>query len=587
MKPSPGVPSPESPEILAALRPLLDRAGRLSWWGWMRIEVDGRGRDLLLGERTRIEPGLVVLDWRTAPLARVFLECEEEEEYEVEAGERVLEGTLVHARLVDNRFREPVCERPCEAAWRWTLPTWEPAPEVVLDPHQARVVQTPLDRSLLVLGHAGHGKTTVAIHRLAAHYRPGLRVLVLAPTEGLARVCRLHLDRLGLTEVASLSVDAWVQDLAEARWGEVRLSRDTPAAAIRLKRHRAVQAVLPELLRRRGGRRANRQDLLHLWGDGDLLELLMDASGHALSRGMVQAVLAHTIVQFGRRAEEEWAHVIPERLAAVDALPLDEGTPFQDAGTLDVEDLPVLLELDRLRGGRPLPVWDHIVVDEAQELAPLELALVGRLSRSLTVAGDLHQQVDPTACFGGWELLLEDLDREMSGRVELIASHRCRPEVMAWSLDLLAGQASPHSQGALCCTALASPLHQAVVVGQRLRVLRDRAPRAEVGVICASEDHARQVMAWLEPVVGCHRGLGRGIGVVIPDEVRGLDLDDVVVPDLDPEHWPLSSRRLLHVAATRPRRGLWLCTAGAWSPLAQRMGGQRALPSGAEGRGTA
>jgi len=45
-----------------------------------------------------------------------------------------------------------------------------------------------------------------------------------------------------------------------------------------------------------------------------------------------------------------------------------------------------------------------VVLDETQEFAPLELALIGRALRpggTLIVAGDEGQQVDPTAYFPG------------------------------------------------------------------------------------------------------------------------------------------------------------------------------------------
>ena len=81
---------------------------------------------------------------------------------------------------------------------------------------------------------------------------------------------------------------------------------------------------------------------------------------------------------------------------------------MNDAGTVDVEDFAALFELDRLRaelrGARAEHPrrYDALVIDEAQELAPLELKLLGRCvaaGGTLVVAGDAGQQVDATACF--------------------------------------------------------------------------------------------------------------------------------------------------------------------------------------------
>jgi superfamily I DNA/RNA helicase len=78
----------------------------------------------------------------------------------------------------------------------------------------------------------------------------------------------------------------------------------------------------------------------------------------------------------------------------------------------------VLFELDRMkaaqRGKAPLPppAYDCLLIDEAQELAPLELALIGRSlapGGSLIVAGDADQQTDPTVCFSSWEQSMAEL----------------------------------------------------------------------------------------------------------------------------------------------------------------------------------
>ncbi len=81
---------------------------------------------------------------------------------------------------------------------------------------------------------------------------------------------------------------------------------------------------------------------------------------------------------------------------------------MEDAHTFDAEDVPVLFELVR-RGALPiadkLPFYDHIVVDEAQLRAPLELAAIGDAlapGGTITLAGDHRQATDETAYFAGW-----------------------------------------------------------------------------------------------------------------------------------------------------------------------------------------
>src|SRR5262249_17497794 len=138
--------------------------------------------------------------------------------------------------------------------------------------------------------------------------------------------------------------------------------------------------------------RAGRGDLQHLFGDRALLERTFLGSP-TVTRLALDDTLEHTRVQFSLRADEEWAHLTDlERLVAVDRRALDEGTSNEDAGTVDPYDYAVLFELDRLRSARQakppshLRTYDVVFVDEAQEFAPLELALIGR---SMAVGGAL------------------------------------------------------------------------------------------------------------------------------------------------------------------------------------------------------
>ncbi len=42
------------------------------YFAHMRLEEEGRTRDLFLGKATRIDHGLRIIDWRNAPIAQLF-----------------------------------------------------------------------------------------------------------------------------------------------------------------------------------------------------------------------------------------------------------------------------------------------------------------------------------------------------------------------------------------------------------------------------------------------------------------------------------------------------------------------------------
>jgi len=85
----------------------------------------------------------------------------------------------------------------------------------MLDAEQFAAISAPPEEPLLVLGSAGSGKTTVALHRLAhiaarepARY-PLSRMGVVVPEEGLARLSRRLLQPLGVGKAQVKTLDAW------------------------------------------------------------------------------------------------------------------------------------------------------------------------------------------------------------------------------------------------------------------------------------------------------------------------------------------------------------------------------------------
>lgn len=472
----------------------------------------------------------------------------------------------------------------------------------------------PPGRPLLVLGEAGHGKTTVALHRLAHLWRTlarstgetASRVAMIVPTEGLARLVQPLLRRLGV-DVAAQTFDRWAAGQAR------RLFRDLPRReseaagplVVRLKRDPAVRAAIAELgLQpparvdddpdapvRRSRARASRGDLQHIFGDRLVLEALARASGSITPR-MIDEVLEHTRVQFSRTAEEEWSDVTDRaRLVSVDQRPMDEGTAAGDAGSLDVEDYAVLFELDRVRAerlGEPPArprLYDVVALDEAQELAPLELALIGRSlapGGSLVVAGDADQQTDPTTVFAGWGSTMRELGCDDYEIAQLDIGYRCPPAIaklarrIAGAPEQAIDETEAGPPGAEPVgLAFGGERELAAWLGHDVSELRRLDPKASIAVVCRTPSMARRLTAALGPVVPVRlvfdgRFLARGpVQVSVVDEVKGLEFDFVIVPDATDVHYPETpaARRALYVAATRARHQLVFAAAGTLSPI--------------------
>jgi hypothetical protein len=625
--------------------------------GYLAVATERGDRRYLLGPRTQVDGDVAMLDWRTAPLAEAFFRYRPGEPYDIEAGERTATGRVIarwviahhgEALIDDDRVIRRDGER------RAPRPQPVPAPPIdrsalpVLDSEQQAAVDLPADTSLVLDGEAGVGKTLVALFRIASLARRAraagrrFRALVLVPTEGLRRLVRILADRLAIDQegafpprirrrsrrihpsarrVARIDdepaarsmvkleiaiVDPWLLARARSAFPGLpkRTSEDAGAQVIALKRHPAVRVALDEFVGWKPPKTddkiaRSRVRLLHLFGDQPRLERIVAAASGALPARAVAATMAHTRVQFEITTEKAFAHVDADRLVALDGRRLDAGTPMNDAHTFDAEDVPVLFELAR-RGALPaaeLPVYDHIVVDEAQLRAPMELAAIGDALAprgTVTLAGDHRQASDETAWFAGWLAARAELRRPRWAEATLAVTYRSVPAISSFARSIVersadAGAApllpdEPPAEPAVWASRCPGALAQAAALCWHLDALITRDPWREICVIARTAEHARRLHAelsrGLDPTLvldGDFR-FQPGIVVTTATAVSGLEFDAVVIPDLSPAFYPASPElaRAVYVAATRARDWLWLLTPeddpAPWSPLVSRDG---------------
>ncbi len=627
-------------------RALLERqqVGRLPelsapYFAHLRVEGPAGVRDYLLGRTsfTDVSADVRIIDWRFAPVARVFYRYAEGDAYEEYFGERLSEGTvevrrlvvIERGRLLRVQVGTLVLVRGSEGVWHraGTGPTSqlsggsgtavrpgqlgvgqgatrrEGALDVtaLLDAEQFEAVSVAADEPLLVLGSAGSGKTTVALHRLAkiafedaARY-PESRMKVIVPEEGLARLSRRLLAPLGLDRVSVETLDAWAVQTARIAFGAkaLKLWEDTPPLVSRLKRHPALRLALAARL---GVLKSSattlprlRKRLAELFTDRRFLEGVVSHSKGDLPRTAVDETVRHTMLQIATPLERELEGVDPERLVTVDGKSLESDTPDALAGTVDLEDLPLLLFL-RLQGGNLGPVGRlvHVVLDETEDFSLFELFVVGRLlgeARSCTLAGDEMQQTSTS--FPGWPAVLTELGIADASTCRLQVSYRCPGPVARLARQVLGTQAAVAAPPAGREGAPVGLHHfpdeaQAhLFIGEALRELLEREPHACVAVIASGPEHARafhQVVAeqsWARLVLNGQFSFEPGVDVTDVDNVKGLEFDYVVIPDATARDYPAhdESRRRLHIAMTRTSHQLWLVSSGVRSPLVFDAGG--------------
>lgn len=589
------------------------------YFGYLRVQTGGRVRDVLLGRRAMILGDLALVDWERSPLAEIFFTHREGDAYELDADRRTLQGEVVTRQLVAFDGDELVEIETETELWRRDGSSWRavslPAPTLVprrastttlgdpvtLDATQRAAVELDGRRSLLVLGEAGFGKTTVALYRLA-HLRRLAReagrpfaALVVVPTEALRRLSALMLARLDVEGIEVATFDDWVVPQAFAAFPDLprRISKEVAPVVSRLKRHPALRTVLPDIIagtpamkaiaRGDAERYGSREPLLHLFGDRDLMQRVVEHAAGALPGSAVATVAAHTRLQFTPTTEQSHAHYSADRLQTLDGRAIDDSTPMQNATTIDPEDCAVLFELEHLRTGtKKRARYDHVVIDEAQELAPIELAVLGRAvvpGGAVTIAGDEQQQIDEPMPFAGWPTVMRELGVGDHERTVLTESYRCPPAVESLARAIVGrpqgpGRAQP-DEAPIVWHRCASACHFASHVIEALARLRERDRRSRIALVCRHYESAQKLYAQLARASSVRLALEGdfdfrpGAIVTCVEEVRGLEFDHVIVADASSGAYPddHAARRALYVAITRTMHQLWLVTTGPWSPL--------------------
>ena len=287
--------------------PPVDRAS--PYFGHLRLRQAGRRRDVLIGQRGYVEPGggVQIVDWRNAPVSRLYYRYEEGDSFEERLGEREVEGEILARRtvtIVDSELRRVATAQGIYAR-EGSDPTWRsldlrnlrlgigaapkgpaapvsaakaqlgfesdgrrrsdrflPAIAALIDPRQFEILSRPSSGIIVVQGSAGSGKTTIGLHRIAylnfidpAHFRVE-DMLVIVYQRALAAYVSRVLPELEVPGVKVRTFAAWVDEVRRKTLPRLQCeSTDkTPPLVMRAKSHGAMLGIL-----------ADRQTQLALW----------------------------------------------------------------------------------------------------------------------------------------------------------------------------------------------------------------------------------------------------------------------------------------------------------------------------------
>ena len=289
---------------LAALRARLGGGKQLPvditspYFAHIRLREHGKTKDVMVGKRGFIDrqSNVQIVDWRNAPVSRIYYRYEEGDDYEEEIAGRRVEGFVEARRNVSiarsnlRRIGTPQGTFLKDSRGEWVQAVGQIAPVLhggmgkaarpktaggakgtlgihhgaaradkalpeiaaLIDKEQFELITQPSSGIVVIQGGAGSGKTTVALHRIAyLNFQDGRRfkpsnTLFVVPSQALVRYVSGVLPSLGVAGVPVVTYTGWARATRMRCLPEspTRYNAEPPDQVARLKKHPALLRTL-------------------------------------------------------------------------------------------------------------------------------------------------------------------------------------------------------------------------------------------------------------------------------------------------------------------------------------------------------
>ena len=238
------------------------------------------------------------------------------------------------------------------------------------------------------------------------------------------------------------------------------------------------------------------------------------------------------------------------------------------------EDLAPLLylytKLNEITGAH---VFDHIVIDEAQDFSPFQIAVLDQFVKghSFTILGDLSQGIHYYKGIQRWEEMSSLFQPDETSYFALKRSYRSTMEIIDYGnhilqagvkTDLLAIPVFRSGNPVLLTPIDAADTKKQVL--SNLQQLMSGEYRT-AAILTRTLAEARNLHSYLMNsgievnLIDGDRGEYRGGISVLPVYLsKGLEFDAVIVTDVDTAHYSEQDAKLLYVGCTRALHELWI-----------------------------
>ncbi|MEU7255659.1 AAA family ATPase [Streptomyces rimosus] len=632
-------------EVEARIKALADLAGTPLFFGRLDylhapgtdLAEGAAGENFYIGRRHvhDADGDPMVIDWR-APVSQPFYRASKKDPMDLRLRRRFgyTGGQLTayeDEHLTDpaeaeqhSKLLQAEIERPRVGPMRDIVAT--------IQPEQDEIVRAGIGGTVCVQGAPGTGKTAVGLHRVAyllyAHRERLARsgTLVIGPNRSFLHYIEQVLPALGELEVKQATVDDLVahvevrgaddaaaatvkgdarlaEVLRRAVWSHVRKPEEACVVVRGSRRWRVpayeIEEIVDELLRRDIRYGAAREALPQRIAHAVLVR--MEQAGEAPDDRVQDAVARNAAVK--AVVKEVWPLVDPAKLV-LRLLGDAEFLAEQAEGILTPEEQKTILWAKPARSVKSAK-WSaadavlideaadlvsrthslgHVVLDEAQDLSPMQYRAVGRRcsTGSATILGDIAQGTTPWST-DTWEEALAHLGKPGAAIEELTLGFRVPREVIAYASRLLPAIAPDLAEATSIRDAAgdfairrvpAAELDAAVIAACREALAKEGsigliAADARLPALRAALDAAG--LAVLSP--GEETSAEARLTLVPATLAKGLEYDYVVLDEpaaiVDGEPDERTGLRRLYVCLTRPVSGLTVVHAAG---LPERLG---------------
>lgn len=271
-----------------------------------------------------------------------------------------------------------------------------------------------------------------------------------------------------------------------------------------------------------------------------------------------------------------------------DARLISESAAYTDKGqALGITDLAAALYLDYALNGFQSERFQHVVVDEAQDVSPLEVELMRMHcpSDSFTILGDLRQGLLPYKSITNWQSLAGLFNRDKVSRLESRLSYRSTKQITQYSNRVIQGlhgrtaktpiaHIRPGRRPRLAPSKSAAAMRQAIA--NSVRELRRQPNVNSIAVLTKWRRTATEITnalldAGITGVSEFKPGDIQQTDIIVSPIVltKGLEFDAVIVANAGKINYNETDfdRMLLYLACTRARHDIHIHWWGPRSPI--------------------